>query len=94
MTCTRRTPPRIALFDGGRFRQHAVLQAALFAQTLQPQDVGVGNHRAGLIDALENSRRAGAQHQLFRRQRAADGCRHGVGIDIEQCAVGVRRQRD
>ena len=79
------------IFDGDGFGQHAVLQMARFTQPFQAFEVRVGNYRARILDALENARRAGTKHQLLGGQRAADGGSHGIGVDIEQYAIGVRR---
>ena len=46
-----------------------------------------------IVDALEDAGRAGAQDQLLGAERRADRRRHGVGIDVEQHALVVGRQR-
>src|ERR1700728_822935 len=48
------------VLDRGRLGQHALLQRALVAQTLQALDVGIRNHRARILDPFENSLRTGA----------------------------------
>ena len=58
-----------------------------------PAQIRIGDERARVIDAAENPGRAGAQDQLLRLQRRADGRRHGVGVDIEQRPGFIRRQR-
>ena len=73
--------------------QHAVGDAAGIAQARQSGQVGVGDDRRRIVNALEDAGRAGAQDQLFGAQRRADGRGHGVGVDVEQRALVIGRQR-
>ena len=61
------------VLDGLGLRQHAVGDAALLAQALQSVQVGVGDERARVGDAAEDAGRAGAQDQLLRAERRAEG---------------------
>ena len=47
----------------------------------------------GSSQVAEDAGRAGAQDQLLRRERRADGRGDGVGVDVEQRAGAIRRQR-
>ena len=62
-------------------------------QAREPREIGVGNDRARIVDRLENAGRAGAQHQLLCFQARADAGSDRVGVDVQQRAVVVRRDR-
>ena len=81
------------VLDGLGLRQHALGDAALLAQALQAAYVRVGDERARVGEVAEDPRGAGAQDQLLGAERRAQRRRHGIGIDVEQRAGLVRRQR-
>ena len=93
ITCTRAHAARERALDRGGLRQHAAPRSCPPRAAAQARDDRCTRPASAGRRALEDSRRAGGEHELLGLELGADRGRDGVGVDVEQRAVVVGRQR-
>ena len=93
MTCTRGTPPESARSIAATFGSMPSRDPALFAQPPQTRAIDVRDQRARIVARLEYAGRARREDEFLGLELAGDHRGDGVGVDVEQRAVIVGRQR-